>query len=313
MTFSVTILGSNSALPTSERYPTAQVLNVSERFYLIDCGEGTQIQLRKYKVKFSKINQIFISHLHGDHCFGLMGLISTFSLLGRKTDLHIFAHPDLEKIVNPQLEYFCKDLQYKIIFHHINPKENKVIFDDKQLEVSTIPLKHRVPTCGFLFKEKKGLNHIKKEMVDFYQIPFKKIHGIKKGEDYITPNGDIIPNNRLTLPENKPRSYAFCSDTAYTESIVPIITNVDILYHESTFLKTDQKLANQTTHSTANQAAVIAEKAKAGKLILGHFSTRYRDFKLFKTEAEDVFKNVELAIEGGVFHVPYKNIRLAGY
>lgn len=301
MAFSVTILGSNSALPTSERYPTAQLLNVSERFFLIDCGEGTQIQLRKYKIKFSKINHIFISHLHGDHCFGLIGLISTFGLLGRKNDLVIFSHPHLETILQPQIDYFCSDLSFKVIFHAINSLANEVIYEDKNLIVSTIPLKHRVPTCGFLFKEKRGLNHIRRDMVDFYNIPVRLLPGIKNGDDFISPDGEIIANSRLTTPSAEPRSYAFCSDTAYLESIIPIIKGVDLLYHETTFLAADQKLARKTTHSTATDAALIAQKAGAGKLIIGHFSSRYYDLSLFKAEASEIFQLVEIATEGSVF------------
>ncbi len=306
MAFSVTILGSNSALPTSERYPTAQLLNVSERFFLIDCGEGTQIQLRKYKIKFSKINHIFISHLHGDHCFGLIGLISTFGLLGRKNDLLIFSHPHLETILQPQIDYFCSDLSFKVIFHAINPLANDVIYEDKNLIVSTIPLKHRVPTCGFLFKEKRGLNHIRRDMVDFYNIPVRLLPDIKNGNDFISPDGEIIANSRLTTPSSEPRSYAFCSDTAYLESIIPIIKGVDLLYHETTFLAADQKLARKTTHSTATDAALIAQKAEAGKLIIGHFSSRYYDLSIFKAEASEIFPLVEIATEGSVFSLPIR-------
>ena len=303
MTFSLTILGSNSALPTSEKFPTAQVLNVSERFFLIDCGEGTQMQLRRNKIKFSRINHIFISHLHGDHCFGLIGLISTLGLLGRTGDLKIFAHPDLERLLKPQLDYFCADLPFKVIFIAINPKVSEVIYEDKTLTVITIPLKHRIQSCGFLFREKPELNHIRRDMIDFYNIPVKFLPGIKNGNDYLTPDGELISNERLTTPGARPRAYAFCSDTRFTETIVPLIQGVDLLYHEATFLSADQQLARKTTHSTAADAARIAQKATVGKLIIGHFSTRYRDLSLFETEAKDIFNNVELAHEGKVFHV----------
>jgi ribonuclease Z len=304
MAFTLTILGSNSALPTSERYPTAQVLNVSERFFLIDCGEGTQMKLLKYKVKFTKINHIFISHLHGDHCFGLIGLFSTFGLLGRKSDLHLFAHSDLETLLKPQLNYFCADLPFKIVFNAINPLVHDVIYEDKHITVSTIPLKHRIPTCGFLFKEKKGLNHIRRDMVDFYKIPVRLLPDIKNGEDFYTPEGEIVGNDRLTTPAAKARSYAFCSDTGYTESIVPIVKEVDLLYHEATFLTADKNLARQTLHSTASDAAKIAQMASVGKLILGHFSTRYYDLSPFELEAREFFNHVELAREGSVFSLP---------
>lgn len=304
MTFSLTILGSNSALPTSEKFPTAQVLNVSERFFLIDCGEGTQMQLRRNKIKFSKINHIFISHLHGDHCFGLIGLISTLGLLGRTMDLKIFAHADLERLLRPQLDYFCAELPFKVIFVAINPKVSTLIYEDKALTVTTIPLKHRIPACGFLFREKPEPNHIRRDMIDFYKIPVKLLTGIKNGEDYFTPEGELIANERLTTPGVRPRAYAFCSDTRYTETIIPLIQGVDLLYHEATFLSVDQQLAKQTTHSTASDAARIAQKAGVQKLIIGHFSTRYPDLSLFEADAGKVFGNVELAHEGKVFNVP---------
>ncbi|WP_026475493.1 ribonuclease Z [Alkaliflexus imshenetskii] len=304
MQFSVTVLGSNSALPTSERYPTAQILNVSERFFLIDCGEGTQMQLRKNKIRFSKINHIFISHLHGDHCFGLIGLISTLGLLGRKSDLTVFAHSDLEKVLKPQLTYFCADLPYRVIFNHINPHQNMVIFEDSKITVETIPLKHRIPTCGFLFREKQGDLHIVRESIDFYQIPLKAIPSIKKGADYVNDEGEVIANHLLTKPAAATRSYAFCSDTAYDERIIPIIQDVDLLYHEATFLDDNHKLALQTQHSTAREAATLALKARVKKLIIGHFSTRYYDLSAFENEARVIFDDTSLAREGDIFSIP---------
>ena len=309
MQFSVTVLGSNSALPTSERYPTAQVLNVSERFFLIDCGEGTQMQLRKYKIGFSRINHIFISHLHGDHCFGLIGLISTFGLLGRKADLHIFAHADLERMMQPQLDYFATDLPYNVIFHAINPVESEVIYEDAKVSVTTIPLRHRIPACGFLFREQQSDLHIKRDAIDFFEVPLKAIPSIKKGADYILPSGEVIQNQRLTKPATRPRSYAFCSDTAYFEKIIPIIEDVDLLYHESTFLDDQKVLAQKTYHSTASQAAEIASKANVKQLILGHYSTRYYDLSPFEDEAKAIFPNTSLAREGSVFEIPYESTR----
>jgi len=245
MQFSVTILGSNSALPTSDRNPTAQVLNVSERFFLIDCGEGTQMQLRKYKIRFSKINHIFISHLHGDHYFGLLGLISTYGLLGRTSDLHLYAHKDLERLLTPQLNYFGRELSYQVIFHPIEPSLNTVIYEDSKITVSSIPLDHRIPTCGFLFQEKPADLHILREAIDFFEIPIKMIPSIKKSADFTLPSGEIIDNHRLTKKPYKPRSYAFCSDTLYNEKIVPLVKNVDLLYHEATFMNDQNKLAKK--------------------------------------------------------------------
>lgn len=303
MSFSITVLGNSSALPTSHRHPSAQIINVYEHFFLVDCGEGAQMQLRKNKIRFSKINQIFISHLHGDHCFGLLGLISTYNLLGRNSDLHIYSHSELEKILSWQIKYFCADLSFKIVYHSIDPDENMVIFENSHITVSTIPLNHRIPTCGFLFKEKEKLRHLQKDMIDFYQIPIKKLINIKSGEDFVTPEGKIIPNERLTRPADRSRSYAFCTDTGYTESIIPIIKDVDILYHESTFLSDLKTMAEKTFHSTAENAAQIALKANVKKLLLGHFSSRYNDLTLFIKEAEEIFPNVEIAEENKIFNI----------
>ncbi len=307
MQFSVTILGSNSALPITNRFPTAQVLNASGRLFLIDCGEGTQLQLRKRKIKFSKINNIFISHLHGDHCFGLLGLISTFGLLGRKNDLNIYAHKDLETLLKPWLQYFAKDLTYKIVFNKIDTTKSELIFEDDKIKVSTIPLSHRIPTCGFLFQEQEKDLHINRDAVDFYEIPIKWMHRIKKGEDYIKENGEIIKNHLLTKKPAKPRTYAFCSDTKYEENIVPIIKNVDLLYHEATFTNDNKKMADKTHHSTAEEAAKIAKLANVKKLIIGHFSSRYKQLDIFLDESKAVFPNTELALEGKTFYVDNEN------
>ena len=308
MKFELTILGSNSALPTSKRFPTAQILNVLERFFLIDCGEGTQIQLKKFRVPMSRINHIFISHLHGDHFFGLIGLISTFSLQGRKTDLHIYAHSKLEKIIQFQFEILESKLSYKLIFHNIFGKDVQTLFEDDALTVESFPLRHGVMPCaGFLFKEKERSRHLIKDMLDFYQIPIKARHGIKMGDNYLTDDGDLIPNSKLTLEASKPRSYAFCTDTAYFPRIVPIINKVDLLYHEATFLKNDAKRAKSTYHSTAEQAAKIADEAKVSQLLIGHFSARFHDLSGHLKEAQSVFKNTALAEDGCVFEIPLKS------
>lgn len=301
MQFSVTILGSNSALPITNRFPTAQVLNASERLFLIDCGEGTQLQLRKQKFKFSKINHIFISHLHGDHCFGLLGLISTFGLLGRKNDLNIYAHKDLETLMEPWLKYFAKDLTYRIVFNNIDTTKSEQIFEDEKIKVTTIPLNHRIPTCGFLFQEKEKELHIVRDAVDFYEVPIKWLQRIKKGEDYIKGDGEVVENHLLTKEPVKPRSYAFCSDTKYDETIIPIIKNVDLLYHEATFANDNKDMAKKTFHSTAEEAATIAKKADVKKLIVGHFSSRYTQLDIFLDESKQVFPNTDLALEGKTF------------
>lgn len=303
MSFTVTILGSNSALPTSERYPSAQILNVSERFFLIDCGEGTQMQLRKYKVKFTRINHIFISHLHGDHIFGLIGLISTLGLLGRKNDLQVFAHADLEKLLQPQLDYFCTELPYKVVFHAINPRKQELIFEDDKVMVQTIPLKHRTPTCGFLISEKPAPAKIRKQCIDRYSLSIAEIVKIKNGCDLQLENGQIIPNSDLVEPSLPTHSYAYCSDTKYFEGLAPMIEEVDLLYHESTFTSENEDLAKKTTHSTAAQAAKVALASNAKRLIIGHFSSRHKDLNPYLTEAQELFPNTALAIEGRTFDV----------
>jgi len=298
MAFTLTILGSSSALPTSQRYTTAQVLNILERFFLIDCGEGTQIQLRKYKIRFGKINHIFISHLHGDHIFGLFGLISSFILYGRKNDLHIYCDKELENILFNHLKYFDGDIGFKIIYHYLKSGTSELIYNDDLVEVITIPLNHRMPCSGFLFKEKTKLLKIDKEKIQKYNIPIKDIAKIKEGSDYITNNGEVIKNSLLTLSSVKSKSYAFCSDTAYSESIIPLIKDVDLLYHEATFKQDLIKRAKETFHSTAIQSATIAKKANVKKLIIGHFSVRYKNIDSLLNEAKSVFENTIAAEDG---------------
>lgn len=295
--FEVNILGCGSALPTTRHYSSSQVVNIREKLFMIDCGEGAQLQLRRSKLKFTRLNHIFISHLHGDHCFGLMGLISTFGLLGRTATLHIYAHEDLEKLLAPQLEYFCKGMTYEVAFHSINPNQAEVIYDDRSVSVTTIPLKHRIPTCGFLFQEKQTPNHIIRDMVDFYRVPVFELNRIKNGEDYVTPDGTVVPNHRLTTPSDPPRSYAYCSDTAYLKSIVPQIKGVDLLFHEGTFAQCDAARAKETYHTTAAQAAEIALEAEAKQLVIGHFSARYEDESILLKEAQAIFPSTLLAKE----------------
>ena len=295
--FEINILGCGSALPTTRHFSSSQVVNIREKLFMIDCGEGAQLQLRRSKLKFTRLNHIFISHLHGDHCFGLMGLISTFGLLGRTAQLHIYAHADLEKLLQPQLDFFCKGMTYEVVFHNIDPTQAAVIYEDRSVTVTTIPLRHRIPSCGFLFQEKKTPNHIIRDMIDFYRIPVSQLNKIKNGEDYITEEGVVVPNNRLTTPSAAPRSYAYCSDTLYLKSIIPQIKGADLLFHEATFMSSDDARAKETFHSTAFQAAQIAKEAEVKQLVIGHFSARYEDENLLLKESQAVFPQTILAKE----------------
>lgn len=295
--FEIHILGCGSALPTTRHQATSQVLNIREKLFMIDCGEGTQVQLRRSRLRFSRLNHIFISHLHGDHCFGLIGLISTYAMLERTAQLHIYAHADLQRLLAPQLDYFCKGMTFEVVFHPFNPSERTVIYEDRSVSVETIPLRHRLPTCGFLFREKPTSRHIRRDMIDFYQIPVYMINRIKNGEDYMLDDGTCIPCDRLTLPEDPPRSYAYCSDTAYLPRIVEQIQGVDLLFHEATFASSEAVRARQTFHSTAEQAAKIALDAQVKKLVIGHFSARYETETVLLEEASAVFPNTVLAAE----------------
>ncbi|WP_366183051.1 ribonuclease Z [Flavobacterium ovatum] len=297
----LTILGCYAATPRTFTNPTAQVLEIKNRLFLIDCGEGTQVQLRKNKIKFSKINHVFISHLHGDHFFGLIGLISTFSLLGRTTDLHIYGPKGIKEISLLQLKLSNSWTNYKLFFHEIVSEESKVIFEDDKVIVKTIPLKHRVYTNGFLFQEKLDKRKLNVEAVERYKIDTCFYQNIKNGKDITLDNGDVIENGELTFDPIAPKSYAFCSDTVYNEAILPVIEGVDVLYHESTFLDSEKVLANKTMHSTAIEAATIAMKSNAKQLILGHYSTRYESIELFQKEAKTVFSEVWLADDGKSF------------
>jgi ribonuclease Z len=299
----LTILGCYAATPRTITNPTSQLLEIKNRMFLIDCGEGTQVQLRKNKIKFSKINQVFISHLHGDHFFGLIGLISTFSLLGRTTDLHIYGPKGIKEIILLQLRLSNSWTNYGLYFHELESNESEVIFEDDKVLVTTIPLKHRVYTNGFLFQEKVGERKLNMDAVLNYEIESCYYQKIKNGKDITLEDGRLISNSELTFDPIEPKSYAFCSDTVYHEAILPIIQNVDVLYHESTFLESEEGLAEKTLHSTAKEAARIALKANAKKLILGHYSTRYESIALFKEEAETIFSDVELAEDGKTFEL----------
>jgi ribonuclease Z len=304
MPFQLTILGTSSALPTSNRYPTAQILNVSGRFFLIDCGEGTQTQMRKYRIGFSKINHIFISHLHGDHIFGLIGLISTFGLIGRTNDLHIYSHSELQKYLSPQIEFlYANELSFKIIFHPLNFKKEQKIFEDSKVTVYSFPLDHRISTCGFRFEEKPALPNLIPSKIEEYQIPIRERQQIKEGGDFITSDGCVIPNSELTKNKHLARTFAFCSDTRYNESYIESVRNVDLLYHEATFASDNKDLAQTTYHSTGEDAAQVALKAEVSKLIIGHFSARYKDHTVILKEAQSIFQNTEAITEGEVFQI----------
>lgn len=299
MSLNLTILGCHSATPRVNAYPTSQYLEINNRYFLIDCGEGTQRQMRKYKVGFSKINHIFISHLHGDHFFGLIGLISTFGILNREKELHIYGPKGIKEITTLQLKLSKSYSKFDIIFHELTSKESELIFEDDKVTVKTIPLTHRVYTNGFLFTEKQKQKKLNLENVQQYpEIETCDFHNIKAGKDIVLENGEVIYNDELTLPAPPTKSFAFCSDTSYKPDIVSLIKNVDLLYHETTFLSDKEELAKKTQHSTAKQAALIAEHAQAKKLIIGHYSSRYTDINLFKSEAQEVFKNVVLATAG---------------
>ena len=295
--FRVHILGCGSALPTLRHYPSAQVVELREKLFMVDCGEGVQMQLRRLRIHFAKVNSVFISHLHGDHCFGLIGMISTFGLLGRTARLHVYAEERLNDMLRQQMNLFCHDLGYEVVFHSIDPFSQKVIYEDRSLTVETIPLTHRVPTCGFLFREKPSLPHIRRDMIDFYQIPTSQILNIKNGADWTTADGELVPNSRLVTPAAPPRSYAYCSDTRYMPDLHQQLKGVSTIYHESTYGEDNLQMAQKYYHSTARQAAMVARDAGANQLILGHYSSRYNDERVLLDEAREVFENVRLSNE----------------
>ena len=299
----LTILGSSSALPTSERYPSAHVLNAHERLFLIDCGEGTQMQMRKNRIRFGKINHIFISHLHGDHIFGLYGLLSTFSLMGRKVPLHLYAPEKYDKILLSHLIDFDIHLNFEIDFIPLAGKDPFRILDDKHITVVSFPLEHRVPSFGFVFREKQVDRKIIKEAITKFNIPIAKILSIKKGEDFITSTGEVIKNKDITLAPSEPLSYAYCSDTKYFRRLPSFVKGVTVLYHEATFDKTKNDLAIVTGHSTTLHAATVASKAGVGTLIIGHFSARYKEIDALVEEAKSVFPGTCAAIDGRSYEI----------
>ena len=301
--FKVQILGCGSALPTTMHNPSSQLVDVNGKLFMIDCGEGTQLQMRKLGARMGKLHSIFISHLHGDHVFGLPGLISSLGLLGRTAELTIYAHQEIEQFLNPILNFFCKTLSYKVNLILLRRKGFNLIYENKSICIYSFPLKHRIATSGFLFKEKEKQKHIKREMIDFYNIPIREINDIKSGADFTTHEGEIIPNERLTTPADPQRTYAYCSDTVYDESVVSYIKGVDVLYHEATFAESELARATKTGHSTARQAAEIAKLAEVKKLVIGHFSSRYTNLNPLLEQAQAVFPNTELAKEGKIIEL----------
>lgn len=265
---------------------------------MLDCAEGTQIALRRSRLGFSHLQAIFLTHLHGDHTFGLIGMLSTLGLLGRLQELHVYGPKDLQRIFQPQIDYFCSDSPYPIVLHEIDTKTPQTVYEDRSLVVTTLPLNHRVPCCGYLFKEKPRPRHIRREAIDFYHIPISQINNIKAGMDWTDEEGNTIPNEQLTTPQAPVRSYAYCTDTAYRPQLAELLKGVSCLYHEATFIQEHALLAKKTHHSTAADAAQIALNAHAEQLVIGHFSSRYKDERILLKEAQHTFPNTLLAEDG---------------
>ena len=301
--FNINILGCGSALPTTRHLATSQIVDLRDKLYMIDCGEGTQVQMRRMRVRFGRLAHIFISHLHGDHCFGLPGLISTLGMLGRTGELVVHGPKEVETYLRPVMDLFCRGMEFEVRFNPVDTRSHSLVMEDRSLSVYSIPLKHRIPTCGYLFAEKPKEAHIIREMTDFYQVPVRCMKDIKQGQDYVTPEGEVVPNSRLTRPAAPPKRYAFCSDTAYNRSIIPIIEGADLLYHEATFAECDLARAKETFHSTARQAAEIARDAHVKRLVIGHYSARHEDLSELHREAEAVFPGTILGNEGTVIPV----------
>lgn len=301
--FKVHILGCGSALPTPRHNASSQIVEIRGKMIMVDCGEGTQMQLRRMHVRFTQIAAVLISHLHGDHCFGLIGMISSFGMLGRNTPLHIYAPGEFEPILNSLMTMFCGGLNFEVVFHAVDTAANEVICETKGFTIETIPLKHRIPCCGFLFRERQSLPHIRRDMIDFYGIPLSQVNNIKNGADGVAADGGIIVNDRLTKPAGQPRAYAYCSDTKYLPNLYKSLTGVNTLYHESTYANDCEGNAKKYFHSTAAQAARVARAASVDKLVLGHYSARYKDENILLDDAKSIFPNSFLSKEGLVFDV----------
>lgn len=301
--FKIHILGCGSALPTLKHNASSQLIEMRGKCFMVDCGEGAQMQFRRSHIHFSKLNAIFISHMHGDHCFGLMGLLSTLGMLGRTSKLRIYAPKDYELLFRQQVEFFMQTMEYEMEMIPVDTENKQVIYEDHSLTVETVPLQHRVPCCGFIFREKPTLPHIRRDMIDYYGIPVSQINNIKNGADWTNEDGDIIPNARLVQPADSPRSYAYCSDTRFVPGLKEKVKGVTVLYHESTYTSDQEDRAKIYYHSTARQAATIAAGAGVGTLLLGHYSARYNDEQVLLEEAKAVFDHSILSQEGMVFDV----------
>ena len=301
--FKIHILGCGSALPTLKHNASSQLIEMRGKCFMVDCGEGAQMQFRRSHIHFSKLNAIFISHMHGDHCFGLMGLLSTLGMLGRTSKLRIYAPKDYEPLFRQQVEFFMQTMEYEMEMIPVDTEKQQVIYEDHSLTVETVPLQHRVPCCGFIFREKPTLPHIRRDMIDYYGIPVSQINNIKNGADWTNEDGDVIPNARLVQPADSPRSYAYCSDTRFMPALKEQMKGVTVLYHESTYTSEQEDRAKIYYHSTARQAATIAAGAGVGTLLLGHYSARYNDEKVLLEEAKAVFDHSILSQEGMVFDV----------
>lgn len=301
--FKVHILGCGSALPTLKHSASAQIVEMRGKCFMVDCGEGAQMQFRRTHVHFAKINAIFISHLHGDHCFGLLGLLSTFGMLGRTAKLKVYAPESYEDLFKRQIDFFMQGMEYEIDFVPVDTEKSQVVYEDHSVTVETVPLQHRVPCCGYIFREKQTLPHIRRDMIDYYEIPVSQINNIKNGADWTTKEGGVIPNARLVMPAATPRSYAYCSDTRFVPNLAEKVKGVTVLYHESTYTSENEDRAKLYYHSTARQAATIARNAGVGKLLLGHYSARYNNEEVLLNEAKEVFAESYLTQEGKVFSI----------
>ena len=301
--FRVHILGCGSALPTLRHNASSQVVEVRDKVLMLDCAEGTQMQLRRCRVRFTKLSHVFITHLHGDHCFGLIGMISTFGLLGRTARLHVHAPQALGPELERQIQFFTHDLDFDVVFHPVDTTVRQVVYDDRSIQVESIPLEHRVPCCGYLIQEKPTLPHIRRDVIDAYGVPLSQVGNIKNGADFVMPDGEVIPNGRLVVPADAPRSYAYISDTRYMPGLASQLKGVNVLYHESTYGDDHLPQSEKYFHSTARQAATVARDAGVGRLLLGHYSSRYEDERVLLNEAQEVFSNVSLTNEMDVFEL----------
>lgn len=301
--FKIHILGCGSALPTLQHNASSQIVEIRGKMFMVDCAEGTQIQLRRSRINFQRIQAVFISHMHGDHCFGLIGMISTFGLMGRTAPLTVYGPKELGPVLDMLMKTFCNDYSFDVIFKAVDTTKNQVVYEDRSLTVETIPLQHRIPCCGYLFRERATLPHIRRDMIDFYSIPFSQINNIKAGADWTTADGDIVSNSRLVTPADEPRSYAYCSDTRYIPDLWKLVSGVTVLYHESTYASDYADRAKMYFHSTSEQAAMVARDAHVGRLYLGHYSARYNDETKLLEEARKIFPHTFLTNEGMVIDV----------